>query len=150
LVIHVKNLQQGFVAMKQKTNLYTEAHLFVSAIRVLEHRHAAPPSVEAVCELLALSVEQGRYLCRKLIELGIVGTVAGAYQDRLVILDHTLLESIPRETRPDELQQELEKFQRSQMDRAQKVEAIKAAQVEKKKTLFAEMEKKLREELDKR
>lgn len=136
--------------MKQTANLYSDAHLFVSAIRVLEHRQSAPPSVEAVCELLTFSIEQGRRLCRKLCELGIVGTVPGAYEDRLVILDHRSLESIPREEQSDPLQQELEKFQRSQVDRAQKVEAIKAAQEEKKKSLFAEMEKKLKKELDRR
>lgn len=136
--------------MKHTANLYSDAHLFVSAIRVLEHRCSAPPSVEAVCELLAFSIEQGRHLSRKLCELGVVDTVAGAYEDRLVILNHSALESIPRETQDDPLKQELEKFQRSQKDHAQKVEAIKAAQEEKKKSLFAEMEKKLKKELDRR
>jgi hypothetical protein len=149
LVIHVKNLQQGFSMMKQKVNLYADAHLFISAIRIIEHRKSTPPSVEAVCDLLDLSIEQGRYLCRKLFEIGVIDTVAGAYQDCLVILDHTKLESIPKQDQSDELQQELEKFQRSQKDQVQKVEAIKAAQAEKKKTLFAEMEKKLKKELDK-
>ena len=59
-----------------KTNdLYTTAHLFVAAVRLLDHRDGAPPPVESVCELLNYSNEKGSYLLNRLKELGIVETV---------------------------------------------------------------------------
>lgn len=149
LAIYVKNLHPGFMIMK-RTSLYDNAHLVVAAIRILEHRHSAPPTVEEVCGLLSLSVEQGGYICRKLGALDVIHTVAGAYQDRLVISDHTKIESIPKDAAPDELRKEIEKFQRTQRDQNDKIKAIQAAQKKKKKTLFAEMEEKLKKELDKR
>ena len=149
LVIYVKNLNPGIAAMK-KSNFYTNAHLVVAAIRILEHRHSAPPSVAEICEMLSLSMEQGGYICRKLRDLEIVAPVPGAYEDRFVVADHLKIESIPRDAPNDELQQELERFKRSQKDHATKIEALKASQAEKKKSLFAEMEEKLRKEFDKR
>ena len=134
----------------KNSSLYTNAHLIVAAIRVLEHRRTAPPSVTEICELLSLSVEQGGYLCRKLCDLEIVAPVPGAYEDRFVVADHLKIESIPRDVSGDELQQELERFKRSQRDHTTRIEAIKASQAEKKKSLFAEMEEKLRKEFEKR
>ena len=74
------------------TDLYTTAHLFVAAVRVLDHQEGAPPSLEAVCRLLDFSEEKGSYLLNRLRELKIVGTVniPGNPLSRKVIYFHSL------------------------------------------------------------
>jgi hypothetical protein len=130
-------------------DLYTSAHLFVAGIRVCEYRDSAHPSIDAVCRLLAFSLEQGNYVCKKLIEYGIIDMVEGGFGTRLFIKDHLKIEVIPREEKGSRMDEEVKKFQDSKKEFAQKIESIKAAQDEKKKSLFADVEKKLKEQLEK-
>ena len=130
-------------------DLYTEAHLVVAATRVLEHRDSAPPTLDAVCEILSFSLEQGGHICRRLKEMGVVDMVEGGYGIRLYIKDHLKIEEIPRGTAESRLDDELKKFQSAQKKISQKVESIKAEQEEKKKTLFAKLEKEMKKGLEK-
>ena len=137
--------------MKDRSkNLYTTAHLFVSAIRVWEYQNDTPPALEEISQMLAMSIERSNYICRKLEEMGIVDSVEGSFGNRLFIKDHLKIEEIPREDDENKLEQELKKFQESQKGLSQKIESIQAKQAQKKKDLFAEMEKKLKQELDKK
>ena len=137
--------------MKDRSkNLYTTAHLFVSAIRVWEYQNDTPPALEEISQMLAMSIERSNYICRKLEEMGIVDSVEGSFGNRLFIRDHLKIEEIPREDDENKLEQELKKFQESQKGLSQKIESIQAKQAQKKKDLFAEMEKKLKQELDKK
>ncbi len=131
-------------------DLYTSAHLFISAIRVFEHQNNTPPTVEDICRVLSMSIEHSNYLSRKLKEMGIIDVVEGSYGIRLFIRDFLKIEEIPRDEDTSKLEEELKKFQESQKDLSQKIESIKTQQAEKKKNLFAEMEKKLKKELDKK
>ncbi|MGD2186626.1 MAG: hypothetical protein PVI71_10880 [Desulfobacterales bacterium] len=137
--------------MKDKSkDLYTNAHLFISAIRVCEHQNSTPPTVEDICRVLSMSIEHSSYLCRKLKEMGIIDEVEGSYGNRLFIRDFLKIEEIPRGEDESKLEDELKKFQESQKGLSQKIESIQTQQAEKKKNLFAEMEKKLKQELDKK
>jgi DNA-binding Lrp family transcriptional regulator len=137
--------------MKDKSeNLYSSAHLFVSAIRVFEHQNNTPASVEDISRILKFSVERSHYLVRKLKELGIIDEIEGSYGIRLFIRDHLKIEDIPREDDGGKLEAELKKFKESQKELSHKIETIQAKQAEKKKSLFAEMEKKLKQELNKK
>ena len=137
--------------MKEKSkNLYTTAHLFVSAIRVWEYQNDTPPSLAEISHMLAMSIERTNYVCRKLKEMGIVDSVEGSFGNRLFIRDHLKIEEIPREDDGSKLEEELKKFKESQKGLSQKIETIQAKQAQKKKDLFAEMEKKLKHELDKK
>ena len=137
--------------MKDRSkNLYTTAHLFVSAIRVWEYQNDTPPALEEISHMLAMSIERSNYICRKLEEMGIVDNVEGSFGNRLFIRDHLKIEEIPREDDENKLEQELKKFKESQKGLSQKIESIQAKQAQKKKDLFAEMEKKLKQELDKK
>jgi hypothetical protein len=131
-------------------DLYSRAHLFVAAIRVCEHRGGGRASVEDVCKLTGLSLEQVNFISKKLIDDGIIEPVQGAFGTRLFIKDHLKIEDIPRKQKESSLEEEIRKFQDSKKGLAQKVESIKTAQAEKKKTLFADVEKKLKEQLDKK
>ena len=130
-------------------NLYTAAHLFVSAIRVWEYQNDTPPALEEISHMLAMSIERSNYICRKLQEMGIIESVEGSFGNRLFIRDHVKIEEIPREDDETKLEEELKKFQESQKGLSQKIKTIQAKQAQKKKDLFAEMEKKLKQELDK-
>lgn len=137
--------------MKDKSeNLYSSAHLFVSAIRIFEHQNNSPATVEDISRILKFSVERSHYLVRKLKELGIIDEIEGSYGIRLFIRDHLKIEDIPREDDGGKLEAELKKFKESQKELSHKIETIQAKQAEKKKNLFAEMEKKLKQELNKK
>ena len=123
---------------------YHHSHLFVSAIRILDHQKAAPPSIEEVCRLLNFSLEQGHFVCNKLVEMGVVEIVEGAYGIRLFIKDHTLLEEIPKSDQESKLDEALMQFKATRKGYAEKVASIQADQKEKRKHLFADLEKKLK------
>jgi len=143
--IYVRVLMQN-----KKTNLYSQAHLMVAAIRVYEHLNSRPPTVDDVCRVINFSVEQGYFICRKLQEIDIIKAVEGSYGTRLFINDHLKLEDLPRGEPENKLEDDLKKFQDTQKAFSRKIESFQAQQKQKKKDLFAEMEKKLKEELEKK
>jgi len=132
---------------KQETDLYTSAHLVVAAIRIIEHRNASPASFEELCQILSYSLEQGHYICRKLVEMEIIGMVEGAYGTKLYIRDHLKLEEIPRGPVESKIEKELQKFQTERKQFSRKIESIKSEQAKKKQDLFAEIEQKLKKKL---
>ena len=133
----------------ESKNLYKEGHLFVAAIRVLEHMNSAPPSLAQISSLLCISAEQTGLTSRRLSEHGIIAPVEGAFNDRWVVAAHLKLEELPRESESSELGDALKKFQSERNKLAQKVESIKEQQAKKKKDLFADIEKKLKKDLTK-
>jgi len=92
-------------------NLYKDAHLVISAIRVLEHRNSVPPSIDDVCNFISFSLEQGNYICRKLSETGIIEIVEGAFGIRLFVKNHLAIEEIPKDAKVNSMEEELKKFQ---------------------------------------
>ncbi len=130
----------------RESDEYTYAHLVVSAIRVLEHRNSAPPSVDDVCGMLSFSMEQGFRLCRKLNDLGVIELVEGAFGTRLAVRDFLKIEDMPKD-REDGLQKALEKYKNTRNAYSDKVAAIKAAQEKKRKDLFEKVQKNLQKEL---
>ena len=131
---------------------YSQAHLVVAAIRVLEHRQNAPPSIEEVCRTLEYTLEQGYMIGRKLKELDIIDIVEGNFGTRLSVKNHLAIEEIPRGIQESHLDKELKAFQTTRKERTKEMEvqSFKAKQEEKKKALFAEIEKKLKGSLDKK
>ena len=134
----------------KKTDLYSQAHLVVAAIRVFEHLNSRPPTVDDACRIINFSVEEGHFICRKLQELDIIRAVEGSYGTRLFVYNHLKLEELKHAEPESKLEDELKKFQDNQKSFSQKMESFQTQQKQKKKDLFAEMEKKLKEELDKK
>jgi DNA-binding IscR family transcriptional regulator len=134
----------------QSKDLYAEAHLLVAAIRVHEHVHARPATIEDACRMLGFSAEHAGFICRRLVELGVLESVQGSFGERLFIRDHLKIEDIPRGEVGRRLEEEVKKFQDLQRHFTQKIESLQAEQTGKKKSLFAEMEKKLKEEIEKK
>jgi hypothetical protein len=129
---------------------YQEAHLFIAAIRVLQHTKGNPISIEDICSLLKLSREMGHATCRKLVKRGIIETITDPFSVKISIINHLEIEKIPQhEQESDTLRHELETFQAKKVDMDQKVENIQAELKKKKESLFADLEAKLKNEIDK-
>ncbi|MBT8353676.1 MAG: hypothetical protein KJO60_04075 [Desulfofustis sp.] len=129
---------------------YTEAHLFVAAIRLLHYQKQSPPTVEEVCETLNVSVEAGLAVCRKLRKRAIVTISEDPFSIKLGIDNHLEIEELPREQEDgDSLSKDLEKFMAQKKDMDKKVEAIQAGMQKKRQDLHSDLEAKLREEMNK-
>ncbi len=126
---------------------YAKAHLVVAAIRIWEHREDNPPSIENICDMLCLSVEEGNRLCRKLKEHQIIDMIEKAGEARVFIVDHLKIESLANVRESGRLDEELEKYKKSRTEQSLKIEAIKLEQAEKKKKLHEALEKKLKESI---
>ncbi|MGM0452063.1 MAG: hypothetical protein ACQERN_02710 [Thermodesulfobacteriota bacterium] len=131
--------------MSNKT-LYTDAHLIVSAIRVLEHQHAAPPTLEAISEMLSMALDETNRLCRKIETLGIIETVTKAGETRLFVADHLAIENIEtgNEKSDGTLSAELAEFQKAKDAQKKKIENIRAQQKKKREALRQELDRKLK------
>ncbi len=128
-------------------SLYFEGHLFVAAIRILEHQNGAPPALAQIAKMLGVSSEQTGLISRRLCEAGIVDQVEGAYDNRWIVSDHLKLEGLPRDAEASQLDSALKKFQSERNQMTQKIESIKQQQAQKQKDLFADIEKKLKKDL---
>ncbi len=129
------------------SDIYTDAHLIVSAIRILEHRDKSAPSTNEVCELLGFSAEQVLRLCRKLHDLGAIESVDGAFGTRLFIKDHLQLENLPQTEKGPSLAQEVERFKSNKKGLDKQVESIHARQAERQKDLFNKLDHRLKKSL---
>ncbi len=134
----------------KKTDFYSNAHLVVAAIRIHVHQNAAFPTINEVCRTLSFSMEQGNYICKKLIGMGIIEVVEGAFETRLFIKNHLKIEEIPKGEKDSRLKEDLKKFQNSKKDFTQKIESFQAEQAKKQKELFDELEKKMKNGPDKK
>ena len=135
--------------MTREHDFYDEAHLFVAAVRILAHQQKnTPPAVEDICGLLSFSSEWGALMCRRLQQLGVVGTIADSIQARVFVADHRKLEEIPRQEQEAAagFDRELEKFREKKKNLTGKVEAIQSELSKKKKDLFADLEQKLKKQ----
>lgn len=132
--------------MKNKS-IYEEGHLFIAAMRVVEHLNSAPPTLDQIAKHLKFSSEQAGLISRRLKDAGIIEQVEGAFGLRWSVVDHLKLEALPRNDQTSQLDDELKKFQSEREKLAAKVESIKEEQEKKKKDLFADIEKKLKKNL---
>lgn len=135
---------------KEIKNQYQEGHLFVAAIRILEHQNSSPPELKEISKLLGYSAEQTGLICRRLEEAGIVKIVESAFGDRWGIEDHLKIEELPKEAATSQMDDALKQFKAEKSKMAQKIEAIKEQQAKKQKDLFSEIEKKLKKDLTKK
>ncbi len=131
-------------------NPYDEAHLFVSAVRLLLYQKNSPPGIEDLCLLLDISKEAGLATCRKLKKSGIIDISEDPFSIRLSIADHLKIEELPKTAEnKDGLARELEQFMSKKEDFNRKVDAIKADLEQKRKHMQSDIEEKLRQEMKK-
>ncbi|MCF8024317.1 MAG: hypothetical protein K9J79_01680 [Desulfobacteraceae bacterium] len=131
-------------------SLYMEAHLIVSAVRILEHRNDSPPALEDVAGILSVSTEETARICRRLKPMGIIETVEKSGETRVFVNDHLRIEDI--EDRPEEnsISEELEKFRKKKEGERKKLDDLRTSQQQKRKKVQEEIEQKLRNKLSKK
>lgn len=128
---------------------YNEAHLFVAAVRILQHLKSSAPLIEQVCTMLNVSVESGLVVSRKLKKLGIIEVIEDPFSTRIVIANHLEIENLPKEIKKeDSLSKDIELFMAKKKNMDQKVEDIQAALKKKKQDLFNDIEKKMKQKMD--
>lgn len=129
---------------------YTEAHLFVAAVRVLEFQKQSTPSVEDICTMLGFSIENGHRLCRKYQREGIVKVVEDPYSQKVAVADHLAIEQLPKSTAEESsIEQEVKKFQEAKRQSDKKVADIQEELEQKKKDMLSDIEAKFKKEMEK-
>jgi len=102
---------------------YSQAHLFVAAIRVYEHLHRRPPSIKGLAEMLELSEEEISLVSRRLEEKGIIGVVVSGGRQRFVVGEYAGIEDLPRSAQAPGLEDEISRFRARQETRLKDIEA---------------------------
>lgn len=128
----------------KKNNLYTLAHLVIAAIRIHEHKHSGPPTIENICDALLISLEEGNRLSHKLSAMQIIEALDKPGGTRLFVKNHLLIEDIPDQPEINNLQSELDQFKESRKEQINKIKSIQTEQAEKKKKLQEELDQKLK------
>jgi hypothetical protein len=128
----------------KKNNLYALAHLVVAAIRIHEHTRSVPPTIDNICDMLSISLEEGNRLCLKLNDMGIIEALQKPGGTRLFIKNHLIIEDIANQPEDNNLQSELDQFKKTREAQIKKIKTIQSEQAEKKKKLHEEIEQKLK------
>lgn len=130
--------------MNSKIDLYSEAHLFVAAIRILSYREKTPPALDHVCRHLAISLERGGYVLRRLEKEEIIGIVKQHHGDRLFVKAHLNIEHFKDRQIQSDLDKALSEFKSEKQTFSKRIESIQADQAKKKKDLFAKLNNQLK------
>jgi len=144
-----KDDQVLMIMEKQIKNLYFNAHLVAASIRLFEHQHHAPPSIEDVSRMLSFSTEQGSLVCKKMKDRKILDIIEGAFGTKLYLINHLLIEEIKQEEPESSIASEVKKFQEAQKMNEQKIQAIHAEHKKKQQDLFAKLNDQLKKGINK-
>ena len=124
--------------------MYSQAHLFVAAVRVFEHLHLQPPSLRGLSELLGVSEEELSRISRRLEELGVIGVIVSGGDSRFAVRDHARIEEIPRSVESPRMEDEITQFKSRQETRLKDLEESLARKGDKK-SIYNELEKALKD-----
>lgn len=97
-----------------------EAHLLVSAIRVLEHKLDRPPEPSEIAQLVDLDESSVRMQINILSEAEIILLVESAFSSHVEIKDHLLIESLAEEAGP-EISEDLAAFDLKKEEEARRL-----------------------------
>jgi DNA-binding Lrp family transcriptional regulator len=124
--------------------MYTNAHLFVAAIRILEHRQGRSPALKEIADMLNLSSEETARISRRLDEAGIIRTAASGIDVRFYINDHLAIENIPKEVSAPAMMEEIMRMKAEKEAKLSQLEGVmKKGPV--KPELFSELDKALKD-----
>jgi hypothetical protein len=130
-------------------SMHGQAHLFVAAIRILEHQNKKTPALDEICAMLSISPERGHFIARKLTDMEIVKKISGGYENRFVIDRHLNIEEIPRDDPLDDMDKEIKKFMDTRRGRPKEMEKIRMESEKKKKELFKGIGARLKKDIKK-
>jgi len=125
-------------------SMYTKAHTFVAAIRVLEHLHQRPPVLSEVAALLALATDEASRISRRLEELGIIHVIKSGIEERFTLADHVKIETLPHEEAAPAMQDEVQRLKAQKESKLQELESL-IKKGPAKPDLFHELDKALKD-----
>ena len=125
-------------------DIYSQAHLFMAAVRVFEHLHLQPPSLKGLSDLLHVSEEELSRISRKLEEIGALGTIMSGGEVRFSVRDHLRIEDLPRLSEAPKMEEEISRFKSQQESRLKEIEQSLAKKGDKS-SMFSELEKALKD-----
>lgn len=124
--------------------MYGQAHLFVAAIRILEHDKGRYPSLKEIADILNLSQEEAARISRRLDDAGIIRTAISGTEERFFIIDHLLIENIPREVKTPAMMEEVMRVKAEKEAKLSQIEGM-MKKGPAKQDLFMELDKALKD-----
>jgi DNA-binding Lrp family transcriptional regulator len=124
--------------------MYGQAHLFVAAIRILDHSKGRSPSLKEIADTLNLSQEETARISRRLDDAGIIRTAISGAEERFYIMDHLLIENIPREVKAPAMMEEVMRVKAEKEAKLSQIEGM-MKKGPAKQELFMELDKALKD-----
>lgn len=125
-------------------DIYSQAHLFLAAVRVCEHLDRQPPSLKRLSDLLRVSEEELSRISRRLEADGIIGVITSGADVRFAVRDHAKVEELPRMQEAPRMEEEISQFKTRQESRFKGIEESLAKKGDKS-GVFSELEKALKD-----
>lgn len=126
-------------------SLYEKAHLFVSAVRILEYRsNRIPASINEIAEFLTISSEEVLHIARQLENFFIINIIEKNSIFKIIVKDHIAIEKISKEKTASKLDKSLEEFKEKQKNKSKEIEEFRKEQKQKQEELFKKLDMKLK------
>jgi hypothetical protein len=103
---------------------YEHGHVMVAAVRLFMQREGKMPTARDIADLTAFTMDLTLHLTNKLLDLGILKVVKGAFDDRYHVGDHLKLEELPRSIDEEAMGKEVEKFKVERHEKQKKIEEM--------------------------
>lgn len=124
--------------------MYADAHLFVAAVRILEHSKGRSPSLKEIADMLDLSSEETARISRRLDDAGIIRTAVSGTEERFYIIDHILIENLPKEVKAPAMMEEVMRIKAEKEAKLNQIEGM-MKKGPAKQELFLELDKALKD-----
>jgi len=122
------------------SGLYSQAHLFTSALRIIEHMQKRPASLKEIADMLDFSAEETARISRRLEESGVIKTMLSGNQERFFIKDHLAIENIPKDVKTPAMMEEVMRVKAEKEAKLNQLEGL-LKKGPAKTDLFAELDK---------
>lgn len=120
--------------------MYANAHLFIAALRILEHRQGRSPSLKEIADILNLSSEETARISRRLDDAGIIKTAVSGTEERFYIIDHLLIENMPKDVKAPAMMEEVMRMKAEKEAKLSQIEGM-MKKGPANKELFSELDK---------
>jgi hypothetical protein len=101
-----------------------KGHLTIAALRILAHREGRGPRSEEIAEMLGWGHEETLVVLRGLVDIGVLRMNETPFEVRFELGDHLRLEELPEGEDEEELQSEVEDFQRRSRSRKEELDRM--------------------------
>jgi len=116
--------------------------MVVAALRLWVHQEGRQPTVEDLSEATRFSLEATQYICKRLEEVGAVTITKGAFENRINLKDHLMIEKISTLEEGPSVDEQFKKIETERREREKSIEERLAPgyKDKKKDELFSKVE----------